>query len=101
MKHVLKLILIIAAIFFAGFIVENFILELETSISPSDKTIEIFSDFFPVLVSFSIFTLTWFSYNKNRDNHSLFLGTSFLIIGIIDMIHLLSYPFLPDFITPN
>jgi len=52
MKHVLKLILIIAAIFFAGFIVENFILELETSISPSDKTIEIFSDFFPVLVSF-------------------------------------------------
>jgi len=31
----------------------------------------------------------------------LFFGTTFLITGLLTLCHLLSYPFMPDFITPN
>jgi PAS domain S-box-containing protein len=45
--------------------------------------------------------MTWFSFGRSRDNHSLFLGAAFLVIGLLDFFHTLSYPFMPDFITPN
>ncbi len=101
MKHFLKLVLILTAIFFSGLIFENLIDELKVSISQLDEYVEFFSDFFPVFISFSIFALTWYAYSRSKDIHSLFLGTSFLVIGVIDMAHMLSYPFLPNFITPN
>lgn len=62
---------------------------------------EIISELFSVFVALSIFSLTWHSYNKSRDNKSLFLGTIFLITGLLILCHLLSYLFMPDFITPN
>ena len=66
-----------------------------------DETFEIISELFSVFVALSIFGITWYAYNKSRDNHSLFLGTTFLITGFLILFHLLSYPFMPDFITPN
>ncbi len=97
--HVLKLFVLITAIFSLGFFIEEFFEELPMGIN--EESIEILSDFFTVFVSFSIFALTWFAYGKSRDNHSLFMGGVFLVIGLIDLLHLLSYPFIPDFITPN
>ncbi len=99
MKHVIKLFALITAVFFLGFFMEEFFEELPMGIN--EESIDILSDFFPVFVSFSIFALTWFAYGKSRDNHSLFMGGVFFVIGLIDLMHLLSYPFLPDFITPN
>lgn len=52
-------------------------------------------------VSFSIFGIGWYSYNLSRDKRSLFLGVAFLGIGILDMMHALSYMGMPAFITPN
>ncbi|MFA4958091.1 MAG: PAS domain S-box protein [Candidatus Methanoperedens sp.] len=56
---------------------------------------------FAVFVSLSIFAMTWYSYDRSKDNHALFLGAVFLVIGLLDLFHILSYPFMPDFITPN
>ncbi|KAB2946772.1 MAG: sensory transduction histidine kinase [Candidatus Methanoperedens nitroreducens] len=66
-----------------------------------EETFEIISELFSVFVALSIFSITWYAYNKSRDNHSLFLGTTFLITGLLILFHLLSYPFMPDFINPN
>jgi hypothetical protein len=66
-----------------------------------EETFEIISELFSVFFALSIFGITWYAYNKSRDNQSLFLGTTFLITGLLILFHLLSYPFMPDFITPN
>lgn len=95
MKLALKLILIIASVFFSGYL-----LELYISADLRGYFI-ILSDFFSVFISFSIFGMTWYAYSKSRDNHSLFLGAAFLVIGFVRLYHMLSYPSMPDFITPN
>jgi signal transduction histidine kinase len=49
----------------------------------------------------SIFGLGWYSHRETRDQHSLFLSTAFLAVGLLDFMHTLSYEGMPDFITPN
>ena len=56
---------------------------------------------FSIMVSFSIFGLGWFSYPENKDQHSVFFSTAFIAIGLIDFMHMLAYPGMPDLITPN
>lgn len=101
MRDVLKLIIIILAVFLAGFFLEKSLGEFPAHISPLGESIEILSDFFPVFVSLSIFSTAWIAYNRSRDRHSLFMGMTFLVIGLIELFHVLSYPFMPDFITSN
>ena len=100
-KDILILLAVIAVVFFSGIILEKLIEELPNSIPPLGYDIEVLTELFPVFVSLSIFAMTWFAYGKSRDKHSLFLGAVFLVIGLLDMFHLLSLPFLPDFITAN
>lgn len=95
MKHVLKVLLILLSLFFAGYFLDKLIPE------ELEKTFINIAEFIPVFVSLSIFAMTWFAYNKSRDNHALFLGGVFLVIGTLDFLHTLSYPYMPDFITPN
>ena len=56
---------------------------------------------FGILVSLSIFGVGWFVYDLSRDRHTLFLSTAFLAIGLMDFMHTLSFPGMPDFLTPN
>ncbi len=100
--HVLKLIAIIVSVFLLGYFLEETI-DGSGSLIPGsiEKTLEILSELFSVFVAFSIFSITWQAYNKSRDRHSLFLGAAFLIVGILILFHLLSYPFMPEFITAN
>ncbi|MDP2841297.1 MAG: PAS domain S-box protein, partial [Candidatus Methanoperedens sp.] len=100
-KDILILLAAVAAVFISGIILEKLLGELPQSIRPLESDIEILSELFPVFVSLSIFAMTWFAYGKSRDKHSLFLGSVFLLIGLLDLFHLLSQPFLPDFITAN
>ncbi|MCX9010279.1 MAG: PAS domain S-box protein [Candidatus Methanoperedens sp.] len=99
--HFLKLLVIILAVFFVGFLFEEPLGELPAPISSLGISAEILSDLFPIFVSFSIFATAWFAYSRSRDNHALFMGTTLLVIGLIELFHTLSYPFMPDFITPN
>ena len=96
LKHFLKLILIIAIVLSIGYLIENSPY-IHGMFSPLDLLIE----FFFVFVSLSIFAMTWFAYSQNQDDHTLFMGATFLIIGIFELFHILSYPFMPDFFTPN
>ena len=96
-RHILKVSAIILGVSLAGYL-------LDLSIHGSEileNTLEILAELFSIFVSFSIFGVTWYAYSRSRDNHALFLGAAFLVIGFIDLFHVLSYPFMPDFITPN
>ncbi len=96
-KHALKLLAIIVPIFLIGYSLEYF-KDLPIEVG---EYFEISTELLPLVLSFTIFVITWYSYGKSRDNHSLFMGASFLLIGVLTLYHMLSYPFMPDFITPN
>ncbi len=97
MKHYLKLPAIAVLVFFIGYSFELLI----HSRNLQHDYFDLMAELFTVFVSFSIFAMTWFSYGRSRDNNSLFLGATFLIIGTLDLYHTLSYPFMPDFVTRN
>lgn len=102
MKHLMKLsATIVLSVFIMGFLIEKSIDLFSTNPGSLKDTIEILSELFSVFVAFSIFSMTWHAYSNSQDNHSLFLGAVFFIIGLYSLFHLLSYPFMPDFITPN
>lgn len=54
-----------------------------------------------IIVSFSIFGVGYFTYNQSRNRYALFLSCAFLAIGLVDMMHMLSFPNMPAFITLN
>lgn len=93
LKYILKLLAIMIAIFITGYFIERWAF-------PGNSFI-ILNEYFIIFASLSIFTLTWFAYGRCKDDHTLFMGTTFLIIGVFELFHVLSYPFMPDFITPN
>jgi len=96
-NHALKLLVIIISVFFIGYLLESY-----RSVSPVvGDYFEVSTELLPLVVSFSIFFMTWLAYKQNKDNHSLFMGFVFFLIGILDLYHMVSYPFMPDFITPN
>lgn len=88
---------IIVSIFFSGYFIESAV-----DLTPLlGDYVEIFTELSVVFISFSIFATTWYAYGKSRDNHSLFLGATFLIVGNLSLFHTFSSSFMPDFITPN
>ena len=54
-----------------------------------------------VVVSFSIFALYWNASRERRDAQAAFIGAGFLAVAILDSLHTLSFPGMPDFITPS
>lgn len=60
-------------------------------------TVETFS----IIVSFSIFGVGYYTYNQSKNRFALFLSCAFLAIGLVDMMHMLSFPNMPAFITAN
>lgn len=96
LKHVLSLIVIIVLVISIGYLIDT-IPYTHSTFGSLDLLIELFF----VFASLSIFTMTWFAYSQNKNDHILFMGATFLIIGVLDLFHVLSYPFMPDFITPN
>jgi|GEM_PF-3562491 len=59
------------------------------------------TEFFSVMVSLSIFGLGWFTYDQSKNRYALFLSCAFLAIGLIDFMHMLSFPGMMPFISPN
>jgi len=96
-NHALKLLTTIASVFFMGYLLESY----ASASTLLNDFFEISTNLLPLVMSISIFVMTWHAYNKNKNNTSLFLGAALLVIGLFDLYHVLSYPFMPDFITPN
>jgi len=95
MKRIYKILAIVALLFVAGYFLDKFIPE-----APKNS-FEGIAELLTVFVSLAIFSMTWYAYGRSKDNHALFLGAVFLIIGVLDFFHTLSYPFMPEFITQN
>lgn len=96
-NHISKLLAIIASVFIIGYFLESY----RVGTSLLRDYFQISTELLPLVLSFSIFIMTWFMYHRSKDNHSLFMGWAFFAIGLLDLYHILSYPFMPDFITPN
>lgn len=96
MKQSVKVLTIVVMAFILGYFLDSMTIEDDYL-----ENFEILAELFTVFASFSIFAVTWIAYRKSRDNHALFIGSVFLMIGILDLFHFLSYPFMPDFITAN
>lgn len=60
-------------------------------------TMEILS----VTISFMIFYLGWSTYDSEQPGNIFILSAIFLLIGLIDLAHMLSSNGMPDFFTPN
>jgi PAS domain S-box-containing protein len=96
-NHVLTLLTISIFVFLIGYILEFF----KVGNSLLRDYFQISTEILPLVLSFSIFITTCQVYKTSHNDHSIFLGWAFFIIGIIDLYHILSYPFMPAFITTN
>ncbi|MFA7382773.1 MAG: EAL domain-containing protein [Desulfurivibrionaceae bacterium] len=58
-------------------------------------------EMFAALVSVLIFSTGFHIPDKQRRAAPIILAAAFLAVGLLDFLHLLSYPGMPDFFTPN
>lgn len=75
---------------------QTFVLEVD-SVLPWHSIFEFTSS----VVSISIFFIAWNAYKHTKNLRSLVLGVAFLFVGVIDFMHLLSYPGMPIFVTAS
>ncbi|MHB9131244.1 MAG: MASE3 domain-containing protein [Armatimonadota bacterium] len=59
------------------------------------------AEFFSILVSLSMFSIGWYTYDQSKDRHALFLSAAFLAIGLMDFMHTLANAAMPPLITLN
>ena len=58
-------------------------------------------EFASILVSFSIFTVSYFVYEESQRLGLIVLGCSFLLMGALDTFHTLSFKGMSDFFIAN
>ncbi|MCZ7401797.1 MAG: ATP-binding protein [Candidatus Methanoperedens sp.] len=97
----MKLLTIVVLVFLAGYFIEKIINRFNDINEPPSEYLIITAQLLTVFVSLSIFSITWIASDRNSDNHSLFLGFTFLIIGFLNLFHIFSNPSMPGFFTPN
>lgn len=54
-----------------------------------------------ILVSLMIFGIGWHSHGRNIGVTTVLLACTFLMVGLMDIAHMLSFPGMPDFVTPS
>ena len=55
-------------------------------------------EFSSIVVTFAVFTTGWFGYRQTHNARDLVVGVTFLVAGVLDFIHTLSYRGMPDFL---
>lgn len=58
-------------------------------------------EFFSISVSFSIFSYGWKTFSKTKSRKILILSFLFFIVGLIDLLHTMSFAGMPFFITES
>lgn len=58
-------------------------------------------EFISIIVAFAVFTVGWYGYKQNSNKQDLVIGVVFLMVGLLDFVHTLSYNGMPDFLSPN
>ena len=54
-----------------------------------------------IVVSGMVFALAWNVRGQRANSHFMIVGVGFLAVALIDVAHVLSFPGMPDFFTPN
>jgi hypothetical protein len=54
-----------------------------------------------IVVSCMVFGLAWSLRWQANNSHRMLLGAGLLAVALIDVAHMLSYPGMPDFVTPS
>ncbi|MGY6588694.1 MAG: bifunctional diguanylate cyclase/phosphodiesterase [Wenzhouxiangella sp.] len=57
-------------------------------------------EIFAVSVAFLVFAVGWLSYQRRAPLPILVIAAGFLAVGLLDIAHLLSFPGMPDWVTP-
>ena len=61
----------------------------------------VFAETFSVIVSMLVFALVFRSGAHHKSDNASLLACAFLIVGLLDFAHTLSYAGMPDFVTPG
>lgn len=56
---------------------------------------------FAVVVSALVFAVGWHAYGRERGLNAVILACAFLAVAVLDVMHFLAYPGMPDFITAS
>lgn len=56
---------------------------------------------FSIIVSMLVFALFMSTSTADRPGNPVILACAFLMVGLLDFVHMLSYPGMPDFVTPG
>ena len=54
-----------------------------------------------VVIAGLVFAVSWNAYSRELPGNTLLLGCAFLGVGLLDFSHLLSFPGMPDYVTPS
>lgn len=60
-----------------------------------------FTETFSIIVSMLVFALVFNANKKDNPESPIILASAFLVIGLLDFAHTLSYAGMPDFVTPG
>ena len=60
-----------------------------------------FTETFSIIVSMLVFALVFITNKQDHAVNSIVLACGFLIVGLLDFAHSISYPGMPDFVTPG
>ena len=78
---------------------------MPTSIEPQEVVeylpLHIGLETISIVIAIMIFTQGWNSYSYKLNSNMVFLSSLFFGIAILDFSHILSYPGMPDFVTPS
>jgi len=83
---------------------------IAVSVFPSQQTIASLAAYLPlqsvlqmfaIVVSILIFAVGWVAYSRERVGNSVLLSCAFLAVGLMDFAYTMSYPGMPDFVTPS
>ena len=58
-------------------------------------------EFLSIAAALMIFTVGWFSFSHGREARFQVLACAFLAVALLDFVHTLSYPEMPDLVTPS
>ena len=83
---------------------------IAVSVFPSQQSVASLAAYLPlhavvqmlaIVVSILIFAVGWVAYSRERVGNSVLLSCAFLAVGLMDFAYNMSFPGMPDFVTPS
>lgn len=98
-KHVLifLFLLLLGGIYLTGL----FQYHTEYKLLQQYTTYHTIIEFLGTVICVAIFIIAWYNFQQTGEIHEYILCLGFLISGIFNLAHAMSYPGMPDFFTPN